>query len=225
MSDNNKTSHVVKAAAATALAAYGFKRGGVVGATVGIVGARLTATELAAAAGASLISSTPREVRQVIEVRASAHAAYDMWSRFESFPSFMRNVIEVRKKGERAWHWIVEGPLGQRFEWDAEITASQPGKLISWRSMTADVGNSGEVRFEPTARGTRIFVVMRFDQPVGPIGAVVAKVTGSDPEKMVREDLRQFKRLIEADETARILQLWKPEKLEPRKMRLAKEMA
>ena len=220
MSDNDKTSHVVKAAAATALAAYGFKRGGIVGTTVGIMGAGLTATELAAAAGASLTSSTPREVRQVIEVMASAHEAYEMWSRFESFPSFMQNVIEVRKTGERTSRWVVEGPLGQRFEWDAELTASQPGKLISWRSTTADVRNSGEVRFEPTARGTRIFVVMRFDQPVGPIGAVVAKVTGSDPEKMVREDLRRFKRLIETHGTARTVQLWKS-----RKMSLAEEMA
>jgi uncharacterized membrane protein len=215
MRDNDKTSHMVKAAAATALAAYGFKKGGVVGTTVGIVGAGLTATELAAAAGASKGSSAPREVRQVIEVMASARKAYEMWSRFERFPSFMQDVIEVRRKGERAWHWVVEGPLGQRIEWDAELTADEPSKLISWRSITAGVGNSGKVRFEPTEHGTRVFVVLRFDQPVGPIGAVVAKVTGGDYEKMVREDLRRFKRLAEAEETARAAHLWEPEKIEP----------
>jgi uncharacterized membrane protein len=212
MGDNDKKSHMVKAAAATALAAYGFKKGGFVGTAVGIVGASLTATEIAAAAGVMLVPAAPREVRQAIEVMTSPEDAYAVWSRFESFPSFMQNVIEVRKTGDRTWHWVVEGPLGQRIEWDAEVTANQPGKLISWRSTTADVDNSGEVRFEPTEHGTRVFVFMTFGQPVGPIGAAVAKVTGSDPQKMVREDMRRFKRLIEAGETARVVQLWKPEK-------------
>ncbi|HST19605.1 MAG TPA: hypothetical protein VLR90_00670, partial [Blastocatellia bacterium] len=76
MSENDKKSHVVKAAAATALAAYGFKKGGIVGTTVGIVGASITATEIAAAAGVSLVPSTPREVQQAIEVMASPEEAY-----------------------------------------------------------------------------------------------------------------------------------------------------
>ena len=212
MNENDKTSHVVKAAAATALAAYGFKKGGIVGTTVGIVGASITATEIAAAAGVSLVPSTPREVRQAIEVMATPEKAYEMWSRFEAFPSFMQNVIEVRKTGDRTFHWVVEGPLGQRIEWDAEVTVNEPGKFIGWRSTTADIDNSGAVRFEPTEHGTRVFVLMTFNQPVGPIGAVVAKVTGSDPQKMVRQDLRRFKQLIEAGEIARVVQLWKPEK-------------
>ncbi|HKS39296.1 MAG TPA: SRPBCC family protein [Blastocatellia bacterium] len=212
MSENDKKSHVVKAAAATALAAYGFKKGGIVGTTVGIVGASITATEIAAAAGVSIVPSTPREVRQAIEVMASPEEAYEMWSRFEAFPTFMQNVIEVRKTGDRTWHWVVEGPLGQRIEWDAEVTVNEPGKFIGWRSTTADVDNNGAVRFEPTEHGTRVFVFMTFNQPAGPIGAVVAKVTGSDPQKMVRQDLRRFKQLIEAGEIARVVQLWKPEK-------------
>jgi uncharacterized membrane protein len=207
MGENNKTARVVKAAAATALAAYGFRKGGVVGATVGIVGAGISATEIAAAAGVSLMPSTPSEVRQTVEVMASAEKAFEMWSHFENFPDFMQNVVEVRKQGEREWRWAVEGPLGQRIEWDAEVTASEPGKLIRWRSTTADIRNSGEARFEPTQHGCRIFVIMRFDQPAGPIGAVVSKVTGSDPQKMVRQDLRRFKQLLEAAEAARVAQL------------------
>ncbi|HKP87172.1 MAG TPA: SRPBCC family protein [Blastocatellia bacterium] len=202
MNDNDKTSHVVRAAAATALAAYGFKRGGVVGKAVGIIGAGISATELAAAAGVLPPASTPREVRQAIEVTASAEKAFEMWSRFECFPSFMQNVIEVVKKGPRQWHWVVEGPLGQRVEWDAEVTEIKPGKLIRWRSTSADIRNSGEVRFEPTQRGARVFVVMTFDQPVGPIGAVVTKVTRSDHQTMVRQDLLRFKQLIESGEMA-----------------------
>jgi uncharacterized membrane protein len=199
MANNEKALHVMKAAAATALATYGFKRGGVVGAAVGIVGAGLTATELAAAAGMPL-TPTLREVRETVEVMASPEEAYEVWSRFEEFPRFMANVLEVRKTGERTSHWVVEGPLGQRIEWDAKTTASEPGEFIAWRSTTADINNGGEVHFERTKRGTRVLVVMTFGQPVGPIGAVVAKVTGSDPQEVVRQDLRSFKQLIEAGE-------------------------
>lgn len=199
----------MKAAAATALAAYGFKKGGLVGAAVGVVGAGLTATELAAAAGMPL-TSYPCEVRQNIEVKASPEEAYNIWSRFDEFPRFMANVIEVRKTGERTTHWIVEGPLGQSIEWDARITANEPGEFIAWRSTTADIDNSGQVHFEPTARGTRVLVVMTFGQPTGPIGAVVSKIIGSDPDDIVREDLRRFKQLIETGKVARALQTGRP---------------
>jgi uncharacterized membrane protein len=213
MNNSEKTLHVVRAMAASALAAYGFKRGGVVGKAVGIVGAGLTASELAAAAGMPLTSSTPREVRETVEVTASPEEAYKMWSRFEDFPRFMANVVEVRKTGDLTSHWVIEGPLGQHIEWDAKTTIDEPGEVIAWRSITADIDNSGEVHFERTQRGTRVLVVMTFGQPIGPIGAVVAKVTGSDPQVLVRRDLRRFKQLIEASEIDRVAQLWKPERM------------
>lgn len=202
MSSNGKTLHMMRAAAATALAAYGFKKGGLVGNSVGVVGAGLTISEMAAAAGMPLTSPTPHEVRETVEVTASPEEAYKMWSRFEDFPRFMTNVIEVRKTGDRTSHWVVEGPLGQRIEWDAETTADEPGAFIAWRSTTADINNSGEVRFERTPRGTRILLVMTFEPAVGPIGAVVARVTGSAPQSLVRQDLRRFKQLIESGEIA-----------------------
>lgn len=220
MNNNEKTLHVVRAVAATALAAYGFKKGGVVGAAVGIVGAGLTASELAAATGMPLTHSTPLEVRQSIEVMASPEEAYEIWSRFGEFPRFMANVIEVRKTGDRTSHWVVEGPLGQRVEWDAETTADEPGESVAWRSTTAGVDDGGEVRFERTEHGTRVLVIMTFGQAVGPIGAVVAKVSGSDPDALVRQDLRRFKQLIEAGGFAHTGRL-----CEPGRVRLDAEIA
>jgi uncharacterized membrane protein len=182
----------------------------VIGNAVGVVGASIAATGLANATGVSENLAARREVRQVVEVMASPDEAYRLWSRFEDFPRFMQNVIEVRKTADRAYHWIVAGPLSERIEWDAEVTEDDPGRLIAWRSTTADIENSGEVRFEPTERGTRVIVVMNYDQPAGPIGKVVAKFTGTDPQSMVREDLRRFKQLIEAGEIARVVQLYEP---------------
>lgn len=212
MGDNDKALHVMKAAAATALAAYGFKKGGLVGTALGIIGTGVGATEMAAAAGVSLTRSAPIEVRETVEVLASPEKAYEIWSRFEDFPRFMLNVIEVRRTSADTWHWTVAGPLGQRIEWDAEVVANVPGEVIAWRSLTADIDNRGEVRFERTAGGTRVLAIRRITIPAGPIGSAVAKLTKSDPAMMARQDLRRFKQLIEAGEVARVEQLYHPEK-------------
>lgn len=211
MSDKDRAMHAMKAVAATALAAYGFKKGGVVGTALGIVGAGLGATEVAAVAGLPLAESAPQEVREVITVNASPEAAYELWSRFEDFPRFMRNVIEVRRTSANTWYWTMAGPLGQRIEWDALVVADVPGEVIAWRSTTADVNYRGEVRFERTASGTRVLATMRVALPAGPLGSVVARLTSSDPAVMVRQDLRRFKKLVEAKADARAAQIVPPE--------------
>jgi len=162
------------------------------------MGAGIATRTIASVAGAPVISaSTPREVREFVEVAASREQAYKMWSRPEDFPRFMSGVSEVRKTGDGTYHWVVEGPLGQLIEWDAEVTHHVPGRLIAWRSVTADLPNSGEVRFESTEHGTRVFLTLRYGQTAGPIGRLVARLTGSDPKAMARQDLRRFKQLIE----------------------------
>jgi uncharacterized membrane protein len=88
-------------------------------------------------------------------------------------------------------------------EWEAEITADEPGRLIAWRSVgAADVENSGSVAFKaaPGGRGTIVRVEMRYRPPGGIVGAAVAKLFGEDPEQQLQEDLRRFKQLIEAGE-------------------------
>jgi uncharacterized membrane protein len=203
MADNDRATHAMKAVAATALAAYGFKKGGLVGTALGIVGAGLGATEVAAVAGLPLAESAPQEVREAIAVEASPEAAYGLWSRFEDFPRFMRNVVEVRRTSANTWHWTVAGPLGQRLEWDALVVADVPGEVITWRSTTADVNHRGEVRFERADGGTRVLATMRVALPAGPLGSVVARLTRSDPAMMLRQDLRRFKQLVEAEADAR----------------------
>jgi len=202
MSNNDRGAQVAAAATGAAMAYFGFRKGGVIGKAVGVLGAGIAAARIAGAAGFSSAAGGRREVRQAVEVKATPEEAYRIWSRFEDFPRFMQNVLEVRRTAERTYHWTAEGPLSERVEWDAVVTADEPGRLISWRSKTAGVGNSGQVRFEPTASGARVIAVMAYDQPAGPIGKAVARFTGSDPESMVREDLRRFKRFIESGETA-----------------------
>jgi hypothetical protein len=49
-------------------------------------------------------------------------------------------------------------------------------------------------------RGTVVSVEMQYDPPGGNIGAALAKLLGSDPEKQIAEALRRFKQLLETGE-------------------------
>jgi uncharacterized membrane protein len=202
MASNQKAVQMAAAAAGAALAFLGFKKGGVIGSAFGVVGAGIAASSIATVAGVQTGIEAPREVRQSIEVKASPEEVFRLWSRFEEFPRFMHNIVDIKKTGEGAYHWTVEGPLGQSIEWDSRVTHKMPDRMIAWRSTTPGIENAGEVHIEGTARGTRVFVVMTYDQPVGPIGKVVALVTRVDPNSMVRRDLGRFKQLVESIETA-----------------------
>ena len=198
MKSKDTVAQLIAAATGATLAYYGFKKGGVPGAIVGIVGTGLAASTLA---GGVMETDEPRAIRQSIEVMASPERAFEMWSRFEDFPRFMNSALEVRKTGERTFHWVGESPLGRRIEWDSEITASLQGRYLAWHSITSGVSNSGEIYFEPTETGTQIFVVLRRARPSGPLGAIVEMIAGRSIESRLREDLLRFKQLIETGES------------------------
>lgn len=134
-----------------------------------------------------------------IEVNASAAECYACWRNLENFPQFMDHVKEVRQDlDDRQFHWVVEGPMGKTLEWDAVVDGDEPGKLISWHTVSdPEVGVQGAVRFdEMGADRCRVTVTMQYEPPAGPIGEAVAKLF-ANPERMVQEDLRNFKELVE----------------------------
>jgi len=87
-------------------------------------------------------------------------------------------------------------------EWDAEVTADEPGRLLAWHSVSGSVDNIGTLHFDraPGDRGTILRVQLQYSPPGGMAGAVVARLFGEEPNKQVDEDLRRFKWLIETGE-------------------------
>lgn len=138
-------------------------------------------------------------VDRCVEVNAPMETCYRLWTEFERFPSFMKNVESIRRKGrENVWHWVVKGPMGRNVEWDAEVDAMRPNELISWHSVReADVDTSGAVTFQRLADNrTRIDVSMVYNPPAGAAGEFIADIF-KNPEKMVEDDLCNFKALAE----------------------------
>jgi uncharacterized membrane protein len=143
----------------------------------------------------------PQRVHESIEVQAPLEDVFSYWSNFENFSNFMQNVEEVRMTGQDTSHWKVKGPLGKSVEFDARTTEMDPSRGIGWNTVEGEVMTSGKARFEGVSPGrTRIDVTMNYaDPPGGKVGEVAANVL-SNPERMLREDLENFARIVERGE-------------------------
>ena len=138
------------------------------------------------------------DVRKSIHIAAPPEELYRFFMAAENFPRFMQHVREVRVTGEARWHWRVEGPSGIEVEWDAEVTRTEPGRLISWKTVeNSTVESSGTVRFVPDGDGTRVDVRLTYNPPFGALGHVVAALLGGDPKRQLDDDLLRLKSLLE----------------------------
>ena len=139
-----------------------------------------------------------QRTEKIIEIDAPVERVFDLFSDFESFPRWMRNIKEVRYSGRRYTRWTADAPLGSSVEWEAETTHFEPDHRIAWRTVRGDVYTEGEVIFEEARRGTtRLRVVLGYDPPGGRLGALVASLFGKNPERQLEEDLERFADVVE----------------------------
>ena len=130
-------------------------------------------------------------VVRTMTVEAPIEGVYEFWSDFENFPRFMSHVREVNRTGPDRTHWVVAGPGGTPIEWDAVVTDRVPNEVIGWRTVEGSlVEHRGTVRFRPAGNGaTRIEIRMTYRPVGGALGHGIAELFGSDPERVIGEDL------------------------------------
>jgi uncharacterized membrane protein len=93
----------------------------------------------------------------------------------------------------------------------AAITVNRPREEVErlWQSSEYRPsyidGADAAVSFAdaPGDRGTEIHVDLERDLPGGPLGEIVAKLTGKEPLAKIKDDLRRFKQKVETGEIAR----------------------
>ncbi len=144
-----------------------------------------------------------RLIKQVAVIEKPAQELYNYWRNEENAPKFMTGVESVMKTGPNKSHWVSGGPFGKTFEWDSEVFQDDPGRMFAWKTLPgADVPHAGMIRFEPNTggRGTIVTVEINYEPPAGMLGVAVAKLIGQDPDAMTKENLRQFKQLMETGE-------------------------
>jgi uncharacterized membrane protein len=134
-----------------------------------------------------------------VRVAAPASEVYRFWRDFENLPKFMEHVKEVHRSGsgQELWHWTLKGPLNTSFGFDARLTEDQPNKSIGWNSIEGSLGTSGVVTFTELENNTEVHVVMQwFDMPAGRAGESLSRIL-QDPDRMLEEDLRRLKDMLE----------------------------
>jgi uncharacterized membrane protein len=147
-------------------------------------------------------------VAQAFTVSKSKQECYDFWHQLENLPRIMSHIEEVRRLDDRRTHWVAKAPrlAGGKYEWDAETVEDVPGERISWRSLPgADIDNAGTVRFEESPRGTIVRAEISYVPPGGKLGNLIVTMLGQSPDRVLREDLRNFKRMMEIGEPLTIL--------------------
>jgi uncharacterized membrane protein len=133
-------------------------------------------------------------VEESVEVQVPVRTAYDQWTQFEEFPSFMEGVESVTQLDDTHLHWVAEIG-GVRREWDAEITEQHPDERVAWRS-TGGAGNAGVVTFHRLSPdATKVMLQLDFE-PEGLVEQVGDKL-GVVRRRAVG-DLERFKAFIES---------------------------
>jgi uncharacterized membrane protein len=142
-------------------------------------------------------------IEKEVTIDRPADELYRYWRNLENLPNVMSFLERVDVINPQHSHWVAKAPAGMVVEWDAEIINEVENQLIGWRSTDgADVSNAGSVHFEPapSGHGTVVRVHLKYDPPAGQLGALVAKLYGTDPDQTVEQDLRRFKHRMETDD-------------------------
>ena len=218
----SETERWLSVAAGLGLAAYGLvrKRGRGAGLPIAALGGALVKRGATAHSAAYQVlgintARTADDTRSALGGRSGVHVdesvtinqpieiLYRFWRNLENLPRFMRHLDSVERVTDTLSRWRAKGPAGSKIEWTAEIINEVPNQVIGWRSIEgSDVVSAGSVNFDDAGpgRGTRVRVLLQYSPPGGKLGAAVARLLGRDPGSEIREDLRQFKQLLETGE-------------------------
>jgi len=132
---------------------------------------------------------------------------YNFWRKLSNLPLFMEHLEKVEILDDKRSHWTAKAPgsLG-KIEWDAEIVKELPGELLGWNSLQgATIHNAGKVEFKDAdGYGTELTVVITYRAPFGDVGEGIASLLNPIVKKMITNDVKNFKRYIEAGDIATI---------------------
>ena len=139
-------------------------------------------------------------IRTSVTVNKPRDQVYAFWRRLENLPLFMKHLKKVVVLDESTSEWTaaITGGFGT-ISWKSEIVKDDPGDTLSWRSLPeSSVENAGKITFSDAWNaGTLVEIVISYHAPLGLLGEKAGRLLNPVFEKMVYEDVKNFKRFIE----------------------------
>jgi uncharacterized membrane protein len=140
-------------------------------------------------------------ITESITVNAPREKVYAFWRELSNLPKFMKHLKTVYEISGTESHWVANTP-GNLFEldWNAEITREDEGSYLGWQSIEdSSIENAGKVEFKDTLNGTgtEIHVEIDYFPPAGSVGRGIVSLFNGVFEKMIREDIKNFKEYAE----------------------------
>ena len=132
-------------------------------------------------------------VEESIQVDVPVRTAYDQWTQFEQFPTFMEGVESITQIDDTHLHWVAE-IAGVRREWQAEIVEQRPDERVAWRA-TDGATNAGAVTFHRIDDNTTRLMLQLDFEPEGMVERVGDKL--GFVRRRANGDLKRFKSFIE----------------------------
>ena len=130
-----------------------------------------------------------------IDVGVPVRLAYNQWTQFRDFPTFMKKVENVEQADEQKLNWKAQVFWSHR-TWEATIIEQRPDELILWRSKGEKGHVDGAVTFHAlTPTLTRVVLVLEY-HPQG-----MFERTGNmwrAQGRRVRLELKHFERHVMA---------------------------
>lgn len=142
-------------------------------------------------------------IHRAVTIRRAPEEVYDFWRRLENLPRFMSHLDSVTDLGEGRSRWEARTPGGIPMQWEARITADEPGQRLAWETLPgANVRHQGEVTFQPAPGDdeTELHVEMAYAPPGGGVISAVAELLNAITSQQVKEELRACKQILEAGE-------------------------
>jgi uncharacterized membrane protein len=131
-----------------------------------------------------------------IEVGVPVSVAYNQWTEFKQFPSFMKKVEDIEQQSDEKMKWKAQVFWSHR-TWESTIAEQVPDERIVWTSKGDKGSVDGTVTFHELAPDlTRILVVLEYH----PQGFV--EQTGNlwrSPGRRARLEMKHFVRHVMRD--------------------------
>ena len=101
-------------------------------------------------------------IYESVDVGVPVRVAYNQWTQFGDFPSFMKKVENVDQESDEKTNWKAQVFWSHR-TWEATTVEQVPDKHIVWKSKGAKGSVDGSVTFHELAPNlTRILLVLEY---------------------------------------------------------------